>query len=97
MGWLLDLCPPDYRAHAVLVRQPRVLARLAVLSVGAQLDGARRAVASLRADLTDAVGAATVEEALAVLESERLRLLAAERGALLVEQALAGGRFVPGL
>ncbi len=29
VGWLLDLCPPDYRGHHVLRRHPVILARLA--------------------------------------------------------------------
>ena len=96
-SWLLDACPPDYRGHGVLVRQPRVLARLAVLHSGAQLDGLRRAVATLRADLSGAVGPRVVDEALDALEAERLRLLAVEEGALLLEQALSGARVVPSL
>ena len=96
-SWLLDACPPDYRGHPVLVRQPRVLARLAVLHSGAQLDGLRRAVATLRADLSAAVGPRVVDEALEALEAERLRLLAVEEGAALLEQALSGARVVPTL
>ncbi len=96
-AWLLDTCPPDYRGHDVLVRQPAVLARLAVLHAGAQLDGLRRAVATLRADLSGAVGSRVVDQALEALEAERLRLLAVEEGAVLVEQALAGARVVRSL
>ncbi|MEJ5944537.1 hypothetical protein WDZ17_04415 [Pseudokineococcus basanitobsidens] len=96
-SWLLDVCPPDYRGHPVLARQPRVLARLAVLHASAQLDGLRRAVATLRADLSDVVGPRVVDEALAALEAERVRLLAVEEGAVLVERALAGARVVPSL
>ncbi|WP_344553885.1 hypothetical protein, partial [Pseudokineococcus marinus] len=94
-AWLLDACPPDYRGHPVLARQPRVLARLAVLHSAAQLDGLRRAVATLRADLSGAVGPRVVDEALEALEAERLRLLDVERGAVLVEQALGGASVVP--
>ncbi|MEJ5914190.1 hypothetical protein [Pseudokineococcus sp. 1T1Z-3] len=97
VSWLLDVCPPDYRGHPVLARQPRVLARLAVLHASAQLDGLRRAVATVRADLSDAVGPRVVDEALAALESERVRLLAVEEGAVLVERALAGAQVVPSL
>ncbi|NNH24120.1 hypothetical protein, partial [Pseudokineococcus marinus] len=79
----------------VLARQPRVLARLAVLHSAAQLDGLRRAVATLRADLSGAVGPRVVDEALEALEAERLRLLDVERGAVLVEQALGGASVVP--
>jgi hypothetical protein len=35
MGWLLDLCPPEYRSYPALRRHPVVLARFAVLHVEA--------------------------------------------------------------
>ena len=34
-NWLLDQCPPDYRAYPALRRHPVVLARFAVLHVEA--------------------------------------------------------------
>jgi len=96
-AWLLDLCPPDYRGHAVLRRYEIVLARLAAHHVEASLEGIARAVATLRADLADAVPASAVEEALEALDAERARLLRARRGVALVEQALGGQRYVPRL
>lgn len=96
-SWLLDLCPPDYRGYAVLLRHEVVLARLAARHVEASLEGIARAVATLRADLADAVPPSVVEEALAALDHERARLLRAQRGVVLVEQALAGRRYVPRL
>ncbi len=96
-AWLADLCPPDYRAHAVITRHPVVLARLAVHHVAACLQAQRAAVGTWRTDMAGAVDAGlldprAVDDALVALEVERARLLAAWRGALLVEQALRGVR-----
>ncbi|WP_109775843.1 hypothetical protein [Quadrisphaera granulorum] len=96
-AWLLDLCPPDYRAHDVLVRHPLVLAVLAGHHVAAQAQGQRRAVATLRTDLAAAVGVDVVERALDVLDAEQARLAAASRGVALVAEALRGVRRPPRL
>lgn len=100
--WLLDLCPPDYRAHPVITRHPVVLARLAVHHCAAQLNAQRAAAATLRVDLAGAVAGGHIEpsvvertfEALAV---EQVRLTGASRGARVVEQALRGQRRAPRL
>jgi hypothetical protein len=96
-AWLFDLCPPDYRGHGVLRRHEIVLAHLAAGHVEASLQGVARGIATLRADLADAVPPAAVDEALEALDHERARLLRAQRGVALVEQALAGRRYVPRL
>ena len=97
VGWLLDLCPSDYRAHAVLARQPLVLVYLAGQHVRAQLDGLARAAATLRAELSGQVPAPVVDEALLVLDVERARLLSAVRAADLIGAALRGSTYVPRL
>jgi len=97
LAWLLDLCPPDYRAHPVLVRHPLVLAVLAGHHVRVQVAGQHRAVATLRTDLAGAVPPDVVERTLVALEHEQVRLMAAERGVALVEEALRGRRRVPRL
>lgn len=97
VGWLLDLCPPDYRAYPLLTRQPLVLAYLTAQHVQACLDGVARATAGVRAQLTSRVGAPVVEEALAVLDAEHARLLAAGRAVDLVAAALGGATYVPRL
>lgn len=101
-AWLLDLCPPDYRAHPVITRHPVVLARLAVHHVAAQAQAQRAAVATLREDLAGAVATGeidhgVVQRTLGVLEGEHARLLAAGRGTRVVEQALRGTRRAPRL
>ena len=97
LGWLLDLCPPEYRGHAVLQRHPVVLAYLARHHVDGQLEAQRSAVATLRADLAGQVPPPAVEEVLEALDLEQARLLDAARGVRLVEQALHGRRYVPRL
>ncbi|RKS77641.1 hypothetical protein CLV35_1335 [Motilibacter peucedani] len=97
VGWLLDLCPPDYRAYEVLRRHPAVLARFAAVHVEAAVEGARRGLAHAREDLRDVVPPEALEAAVQAYEREGARLLATGRAVLLVEQALRGGRFVPRL
>lgn len=97
VGWLLDLCPPEYRGHAVLQRHPVVLARLAAHHVAAQVAAQQRAVATLRSDLAGVVPPPVLEEVFAALDVEHARLLDAERGVRLVEAALRGQRYVPRL
>lgn len=97
VGWLLDLCPPDYRGHPVLQRHPVVLARLAAHHVAGQVAAQQRAVATLRADLAGVVPPQVLDEVLAALDVEQARLLGAERGVRLLEAALRGHRYVPRL
>ncbi len=97
VGWLLDLCPADYRGHAVLARHPAVLAWLAGHHLEGQLQATRRALATARAELGERVPAAALREVLEALEAELARVVAAQRGAGLVAQALSGVRFVPRL
>lgn len=93
-GWLLDLCPPDYRAYEVLRRHPVVLARFAAHHVQAGIEAARRGLGTAREELRDVADAQTVAAAVAAYEREGARLLATARAVLLVEEALRGRRFV---
>lgn len=97
VGWLLDLCPPDYRGYPVLARQPLLLAYLAGQHVNASLDGVARATATLRAELTEQVEPGVVDEALVVLDAEHARLLQAGRAVRLLQAALQGSTYVPRL
>ncbi|UER54091.1 hypothetical protein HJG43_05505 [Kineosporiaceae bacterium SCSIO 59966] len=97
VGWLLDLCPADYRGHPVLARHPVALARLAAHHVEAGLEAQRRARATARERLGDVLPPGAMAEVLEVLDVEQARLLAARRGVELVETALRGQRFVPRL
>ena len=97
VSWLLDLCPPDYRAHAAVTRQPVVLAWLAGHHLDGQLQATRRALATARADLAGVVAPTALREALDAVETELARVVAAQRSLALVGQALSGVRFVPRL
>jgi hypothetical protein len=97
LSWLLDLCPPDYRGHAVLTRHPAVLAWLAGHHLDGQLQAVRRALATARSELADVVAPPVLAETLEAVEAEEARLLAARRALGLLAQALRGTRFVPRL
>ena len=97
VAWMLDLCPPDYRAYDVLLRHPVVLARFATTHVASAVGAARRGYATLRVDLRGVVPPETVEAALRAFEREGARLAAAQRALTLVEEALRGRRFMPRL
>lgn len=93
MGWLLDLCPPDYRRYEVLRQHPVVLARFAAHHVHAGTEAARRGLATARAELRDVAGPETIAAAVTAWEREGARLLAVARAVALVEEALRGRRF----
>jgi hypothetical protein len=97
VAWLLDLCPPDYRAHPVLTRRAVALAWVAGRHADAALTGARRALGGVRAALADTLEPPALNQLIEALESEEVRLLAAVRGVGLVEEALRGRRHVPRL
>ena len=96
VGWLFDLCPPDYRGYEVLRRHPVVLAHLATHHVQAGIDAARRGLATVRQDLAEPVGLVdppTVAAAVAAYEREGARLVRTARAVALVDEALRGRRF----
>ena len=96
-SWLLDLCPPDYRALDVLRRYPVVLARFAAHCVEAQVEASRRGFATARAELRDLVPPEALAATMAAYEREGARLVATGREVRLVREALEGGRWVPRL
>jgi hypothetical protein len=94
VGWLFDLCPPDYRAHEVLRRHPVVLARFAAHHVAAGIDAARRGLAEARTQLGDIATPEVLAAAIVAYEREGARLAGTERSVALVERALRGERFL---
>jgi hypothetical protein len=96
-GWLFDLCPADLRAHEVLGRQPVVLAYVAQRHVAAALRATEESIATVRADLRDAVPPEALAQALDALQRERARLTTASRAVDLVADALRGRRYRPRL
>lgn len=97
MAWLFDLCPSEYRAHEVLRRYPVVLARLAREHCLAGVEAATRGLATVRADLAGTVPPEAVEATVSAYEREGARLTRAAAAVALVEDALAGRRWVPRL
>ena len=97
VGWLFDLCPPDYRGHEVLRRHPVVLARFAAGHVESAVEAARAGLRTVRRDLRAVVGPEVVEAAVAAYDREGRRLVTVGRQVALVEAALRGERHVPRL
>lgn len=91
--WLLDQCPPEYRAYSGLRRHVVVLARFAVLHVEAMQAAARRGLSEGRTALCDVVDPDVLERAMATWSREEARLSALRRSVGLVEDALRGRRF----
>ena len=93
-AWLFDQCPPGYRDHEVLRRQPIVLARFAATAVEAALEATDAGLRTVRVELRDRVPPETVEAAAAAYEHERQQLRRARQAVDLVERALRGERWV---
>ena len=92
-NWLLDQCPPDYRAYPALRRHPVVLARFAVLHIEANQAACRRGLSEARSGLREVADLDIVEAAITTWQAEEARLLGVRREAGLVEEALRGRRY----
>ena len=88
VAFLLEHCPPEFRAHVPLRRRPLVLARLAAAHVDNQLKVTRRALAQEREGPEQTAVLGILDDAAAVLRKEETRLIKASRSVALVEQAL---------
>jgi len=97
IGWLLDHCPPDYRRYAGWRKNPVALAWLAQRHVAGQVAVMRQAYREARVELGDVVSPEALAEILTALEAEGLRLVAAQRSAALVHEAMRGREFIPRL
>jgi len=94
IGFLLDCCPPDFRAYRVLRNHPVVLARFAARFVEGQHRCAQEGLAEIRTSLKDLVASGVIEAAADAWLAEDARLARTRRAVLLVEQALRGQAFV---
>jgi len=94
VAFLLDCCPPDFRAYAVLRRHPVVLARFAGQFIDAQYAAARDGLSGVRVSLADHVAAEVVSSAADAWSAEAARLARTRRAVGLVEEALRGRTFV---
>jgi hypothetical protein len=97
VSWLLDVVPPDYRLHGVLVRHPVALATLARHHLAACVEGARQGYRSARAELGKDLPPGGLAAVLAAYQAEGRRLVSTERAVDLVGRALRGETFVPQL
>jgi hypothetical protein len=97
VNWLLDVVPPDYRLHGVLLRHPVALASLARQHVAACIEGARQGYRNVRAEFGRDLPPSGVDAILAAYQTEGRRLVATARAVELVSRALRGEEFVPQL
>lgn len=95
--WLLNVVPPDYRLHGVLVRHPVALATLARHHLAACVEGARQGYRSARTELGKDLPPGSLAAVLAAYQTEGRRLVATARAVDLVGRALRGETFVPQL
>jgi hypothetical protein len=94
VSWLLDVVPPDYRLHGVLVRHPVALAVLACHHLAACVEGARQGYRRARAELGSDLPPSGLTAVLAAYQAEGRRLVTTARAAELVTRALRGETFV---
>ena len=94
ISFLLDCCPPDFRAYRVLRNHPIVLARFAARFVEGQHRCSQEGIAEIRTSLKDVVASGVIEAAAEAWLAEEARLARTRRAVLLVEQALRGQAFV---
>lgn len=97
VSWLLDVVPPDYRLHGVLVRHPVALAALARHHLAACVQGAREGYRCARTELGKDLPPGGLAAVLAAYKTEGQRLVATARAVDLVSRALRGETFVPQL
>ena len=95
--WLLDVVPPDYRLHGVLVRHPVALAVLAGHHLSACIEGARNGYRTARAELRDDLPPGGINAVLEAYRAEGARLVATAKAVDLITRALRGQEFVPQL
>lgn len=94
VNWLLDICPPEYRAYPALRRHDVVLARFAVLHVEACQAACRQGLSEARSALREVAAPDVVEAAVETWLAEDARLGGLRRAVGLVEEAIRGRRFV---
>jgi hypothetical protein len=97
VGWLLDVVPPDYRLHGVLRRYPVALATMARYHAKACVAGARQGYRTARTELAGALPPHAIDTVLAAYRKEGARLAAVASAVDLVERALRGEVFTPGM
>ena len=97
VGWLLDVVPPDYRLHGVLRRYPVALATMARYHAKACVEGARQGYRTARTELAGTLPPHAIDTVLAAYRKEGARLAAVASAVDLIERALRGEVFTPGM
>ena len=95
VAWLLDVVPPDYRLHGVLVSASAGAGHAGPPSPGRVRGGSARGLPDRQGRAGRDLPAGAVEAVLAAYRSEGQRLVAAQRAADLITRALRGEAFVP--
>jgi hypothetical protein len=94
IAYLLDCCPPDFRAYRVLRNHPVVLAEFASHFVDGQHEASQRGLAEVRTSLTEFVEPDIVEAATEAWLEQGARLARTRRSVTLLGDALRGRVFV---
>ena len=94
IAYLLDCCPPDFRAYRVLRNHPIVLAEFATHFVNAYDEASQRGLAAVRTSLSEYVEPDVVEAATEAWLEQGARLARTRRAVGLVQEALRGRVFV---
>jgi len=94
IAYLLDCCPPDFRAYRVLRNHPVVLAQFATHFVNGQHEASQRGLAAVRTSISEHVDAAVVEAATQAWLEQGARLARTRRAVALIGEALQGRVFV---
>ena len=97
IAYLLDCCPPDFRAYRVLRNHPVVLAQFATHFVNVQHEASQRGLADIRTSISEYVEAEVVEAATQAWLEQGARLARTRRAVALIEDALRGRVFIPKL
>ena len=94
IAYLLDCCPPDFRAYRVLRNHPVVLAEFASHFVDGQHEAAQRGLAEVRTSLSEYVEPDVVAAATEAWLEQGARLARTRRSVTLLAEALRGRVFV---
>jgi len=96
-GWLLDRCPPQFRATFTVRRHPSALAHVALYHSKATVAGQREAYRAARRLLAEQLSADALSGVLADLEATGHEVVSTLREVELVVEAMHGERWQPKL
>lgn len=88
-SWLLDILPPNYRAHSEIVTRPRVLAWMAATHVEHYQVVTQQGYRTVAVELRDREPPEAIKQVLDVYRSEKQRLATVREGIRAIRRALA--------